>query len=211
MKPVIKDRPRNHKPDGSLGDLEGMREDKTMKATNRNLRRASMGARTMWAAAISAALATAAYAGEASTSASAASNGRAPGTATATAQYTGDGRGFAETRTRSGPVSMGRGIAYGVDEHGVTFSVSSAFAGRFGPAVASNFNLSIGVDGSVATSGGTSVARGSAVRTAGAGGFARSGSGGSTAGATATGHTGPAGVVRATTYSRTIVVRRAVR
>jgi hypothetical protein len=188
-----------------------MREDRTMKTSNRpsSRERAKKG---LWAAVLAAAMLTSsAYAGEAATSASAGSSGRGPGMATATAQYTGDGRGFAETRTRSGPISMGRGVAYGMDEHGFTFSVSNAVAGRYGPAVASNFNFSIGFDGSVATSGGTSVARGSPARTAGAGGFARSVGGGPSAGATATGHTGPTGVVRATTYSRTIVVRHAVR
>jgi hypothetical protein len=145
--------------------------------------------------------ATAAFAGNASTSASAGSNGRGPGTATATAQYNGTGPGFADTRTRSGLVSFGRGIAYGVDEHGITFSASNAVAGRFGAAVASTFNLSIGFDGSVSSSGGVSVAKNSPVRIATAGGFARTGSAPAVAAATAGGHTGPAGTVRANTYA----------
>jgi hypothetical protein len=143
--------------------------------------------------------ASAANAGDATTSASAGSNGRGPGTATATAQYTGDGRGFTETKTKSGPISFGRGIAYGVDARGLTLSISNAVAGRFGAAVASTFNLSIGFDGSVASSGGLSVANGSPVRVANAGGFAKAGGGPAAAGATAGGHTGPAGTVKATT------------
>lgn len=193
---------RGRKRDGSLGDLEGMREDRTMKRTNRKLQRASVAMKSVCVTAITAVLSASAHAGEASTSASAGSTGRGPGTAAATAQYTGGGRGFAQTQTRSGSISMGRGIAYGVDQRGITLSVSNAIAGRFGPAVASNFNLTIGFDGSVAGSGGTSVARGSPVRTASAGGFASSGGGGTTAGVTAGGRTGPTGVVHATTYSQ---------
>jgi hypothetical protein len=146
--------------------------------------------------------ASVANAGEASTSASAGSNGRGPGTASATAQYTGGGRGFTETRTRSGPISIGRGIAYGIDEHGITFSASNAVAGRFGPAVASTLNISIGFDGSVSSSGGVSVAKGSPIRLANAGGFARTGGGPAVAAASAGGHTGSSGTVRTNTYAR---------
>ena len=150
-----------------------------------------------------------AWAGDAATSASAGSNGRGPGTAAATAQYSGD-RGFARTDTRSGPVSYGSGVAYSVDRNGVSLSVSHAVAGVFGPAVASSFNLSIGRDGSVASSNSLSVAGGSVTRSASAGGFTSTGRSGATAGATAAGHTGSRGVVKVVTVSHTrrVIVRR---
>ncbi len=147
--------------------------------------------------------APAALAGESSTSASAGSNGVGPGTASATAGYTGGGRGFARTNTRSGRnVSFGQGIAYGVDRNGISFSASHAVATRFGPAIAGSFNLSIG-PGGIATSFGTSAAGGSRNRTASAGGFAGNRRGRPIAGATAGGRTGRRGWVRATTHSRT--------
>ncbi len=145
-----------------------------------------------------------AWAGEAATSASAGSNGSRQGTASATATYTGDGRGFTQTSSRSGPISIGRGIAYGVDQNGITFSASHAVASRFGPAVASTLNITISRDGSVAHSTGLSIAEGDRTRVAQAGGFAgASRTSGATAGATAGGHTGVRGLVRATTASRT--------
>ena len=150
-----------------------------------------------------------AAAGQASTSASAGSNGHGPGTAAATAEYTGDqGRGYADTRTRSGPVNYARGVAYGIDQNGISFSVSHAVAGRRGPAFASTYNLSIGFDGSISRSRGVSVANGSRSRTAHAGGFSRAGRGRTTAVATAGGRTGRRGYVRANTHTHTKRPRR---
>lgn len=150
-------------------------------------------------------VANAAWAGEAATSASAGSNGSRPGSASATASYTGNGRGFAQTSTRSGPVSVGRGIAYGVDRDGITFSASHAVATRFGPAVASTLNITIGRDGSVAHSTGLSIAGGNRTRVASAGGFSANHPGSAAAaGATAGGHTGVRGRVQAMTDSRSL-------
>ena len=147
--------------------------------------------------------ATFAWAGQASSNASATSNPFGPGTATAGAAYTGGGQGWARTNTRSGNnLNFGQGISFGVDPAtGVSFSASNAVAPRFGPAMASNFNLSIGLDGSVANSGGLSVANGGLSRNVHAGGFAGTNHGGSVAGSTAGGDTGRFGSVHARTYS----------
>lgn len=142
-----------------------------------------------------------AMAGEATTSAGVTQIGSRPGTASATAAYTGDGRGQARTTTRSGRVSLAEGLAFGVDRDGIDFSVSYAVAGRFAPALASTFNLSIGRDGSVAGSGGLSVANAAPIRSVNAGGFARSQPGGSISGATAGGRSDPHGTVIARTWS----------
>lgn len=160
--------------------------------------------RLAWTLAALLALLTAplAFGGEASTSASAGSNGIGPGTATANAAYTGGGRGFARTQTRSGRVNFGRGVAYGIDRNGVSFSSSHAVAGRFGPAVARNFNITIGFDGRVTRSSGVSVASGSPAREAHAGGFANARRGNPTSVSTAGGRTGPRGFVRARTDAK---------
>ena len=142
-----------------------------------------------------------ALAGEATTSAGVTQIGSRPGTATATAAYTGDGRGQARTTTRSGQVTLAEGLAFGVDRDGIDFSVSYAVASRFAPAVASTFNLSVGRDGSVASSGGVSVAENAPIRSVIAGGFARSQHGGSISGATAGGRSDPHGTVIAKTWS----------
>ncbi len=169
--------------------------------TNMTMRMGTLGG--MAAALSLMAAATMAHAGTAATSATAGSNGFGPGTAAATAEYNGGGPGFARTNTRSGNVSYGRGTAFGVDQNGVSFSLSQALAPRFGPAIASTFNISVGFDGRVNTSVGNSVARGSPVREASAGGFASSNrfTGGS-AGATAGGRTGFGGRVDAQTHSK---------
>lgn len=154
--------------------------------------------------------AAAALAGGAATSASATSNGRSPGTAAATAQYSGD-RGFARTDTRSGPVSYGSGVAYSVDRNGISLSVSQAVAGVLGPAVASSLNISIGHNGSVASSSSLSVAGGRGARSVTAGGATSTHRTGATAVATAASHTAPRSVVKTTTVSHTrrvVLVRR---
>ena len=152
-----------------------------------------------------------ALAGEASTSAGVTQFGSLPGTAEATANYSGDGPGQARTTTRSGPVSFGQGIAYGVDRDGFDFSVSYAVGGRFLPATASTFNVSIGRDGSVASSGGLSTASRAPIRSVNAGGFARSQPGGSIAAATAGGRSDPRGTVTGRTWSRSTPARRLFR
>jgi len=144
-----------------------------------------------------------ASAGQATTSASAGQTGRGPGTATAGAAYNGNGPGFAQTRTRSGPVSMGQGVAFGMDRNGVSFSASQAVAGPLGPAVASTFNLTVGFNGRVSGSQGRSIAGGSRSRQASAGGSAGMRHGRPRAMSRAGGRTGSRGFVRATTRSRT--------
>lgn len=146
--------------------------------------------------------------GEASTSAGVTQIGGLPGTANASASYLGDGRGQARTNTRSGPVSFAQGVAYGADRDGFDFSVSYAVGGRFLPATASTFNVSIGRDGSVASSGGLSTASRAPIRSVNAGGFARSQPGGSIAGATAGGRSDPHGTVIGRTWSRSSPPRR---
>jgi hypothetical protein len=141
-----------------------------------------------------------AVASEAETSAQAGSAGRRSGTAQATARYEGD-VGVARTNTRSGRVSLARGLAWGLDEDGLSLSASHAVAGRFA-AVARNFNLTIGMDGQVAVSGGRSVSVGPRYRTAGAGGLAGSQRGRTYAVSSAHGESDRRGVVRTKTYSR---------
>lgn len=149
-----------------------------------------------------------AFAGEATSSASAGMGRYGPGTATATAGYSGNGNGIARTNTRSGNnFSFGRGVSFGIDENGVSLSASHAIATRNGPAVASNFNLSIGLDGSVSSSRGVSVAEGGQQRTAFAGGSAGNRRGNTIATSTAGGHTVRGGRVRATTRSDTTRVQ----
>ena len=111
-----------------------------------------------------------ALASEAETSATAGSNrDQRNGTAAATARYEGT-IGFARTNTRSGRLSTARGVAVGVDENGLSLSVSQALAPRNGPAIATNFNLSLGRDGSVSGSTGMSRASGPIHRSATASG-----------------------------------------
>lgn len=117
-------------------------------------------------------LTASAFAADAATSATAGS-GRHGGNAAATASYNGD-VGFARTDTRSGSVNLARGVAVGFDENGLALSVSNAIAPKHGPAVATNFNLSLGRDG-VAHSTGVSVANGPLHREATAGGSTSSG------------------------------------
>lgn len=165
------------------------------------------------AAGLSVALSSAALASDARTSASATGGGLRPGSAAASASYQGD-TGFARTQTRTGEINASRAVAVGVDEQGLSLSISHALAPQFGPAVATNFNLTIGSDGQVATSVGTTVARGGLERTAQVSGNATSTRIGSTAGSVATGRTIGGGVVRsnvrAESYPRPIV-RRVVR
>lgn len=137
---------------------------------------------------------------EAQTSATTGSIRGQNGNAAATASYVGD-RGFAHTESQSGRISSARGVAVGVDEDGVAVSVSDAISTPTGPAIATNFNVSIGRAGEVSTSGGVSVANGESHRSAEAGGRAAVGRGGATGSAFAGGRTDDRGEVRASTFS----------
>lgn len=141
-------------------------------------------------------------ASDAETSATAGRGGFRPGgQASATARYEGD-IGFARTDTRSGRVSFARGVAVGVDEDGLSLSVSHAVAPRRGPAVGGTFSLSIGRDGQVARNSGFAVAEGPFEREVAVGGRAGSGRFGSTADGFASGRTDAFGRVRAGSDSR---------
>jgi hypothetical protein len=137
------------------------------------------------------------WAAAAATSANAGTNGRGNGTAAATATYTGD-QGFARTDTQTGRVNLARGVAVGVDERGVSISVSNAIAPHHGPAIATNFNLTIGRDGSRSVSIGAAVSPGPGARSAGAGGSTAVTRTGTSAMSTATG-TSDGGKVRVMT------------
>ena len=144
-------------------------------------------------------------AGESTSTATASSNGRGPGTAAATAGYDGDGIGIARTNTRTGTVNLAQGIGLGFDEDGLSLSTSYAIASLLGPAVGGTFNLAIGLDGSVSSGVGQTVASGDRTRAVEAGGSAAPGSRGRspTAVATVGGVTGPHGTVTAQTHSQT--------
>lgn len=143
-------------------------------------------------------------AGEAGSSASAGRNGWNSGSATADAYYNGNGPGIAKTQTKSNnKFSFGQGFAVGFDQNGLSFSASNAVASRFGPAMAGNLNVTIGLDGQVSRSGGWAVGGGSLNKSAGAGGFASSGPFGSTSGATADANSGPFGFAKTKTFSKT--------
>jgi hypothetical protein len=154
-----------------------------------------------------------AMASDAETSATASSNRyQRDGTAAASARYDGQA-GFARTNTRSGPVSTARGVAVGVDQDGLSFSISNAIAGQRGPALATTFNLSIGRDGRVSGGSGLALARGPVQRSATAAGRVGTGDVGRTASAFASGKTDRFGRVYAKTRSeqhrrRPVLVRR---
>ena len=154
--------------------------------------------------------ALAARASEAETSATAGSSRfERDGTASASARYEGD-VGFARTQSTSGRISGARGVAVGVDEEGLSLSVSRAIAPQRGPALATSFNLSIGRDGQVSGSTGLSVARGPLYRSATAGGQAQASRYGGTASAIASGRTDRFGHVRASTHASDSGPRRPV-
>ncbi len=118
------------------------------------------GYRWMWSVAgLALAGAALAAASDAETSASASRGPGRNGTAAATARYEGD-VGFARTDTHSGRLTRARGVAVGVDEDGLSLSVSHAIAPRLGPAVGATFSMSIGTDGSVGLNSGRAQASG---------------------------------------------------
>ena len=155
------------------------------------------------------------FGSDAQTSATAAAGNGRSGTAAATAHYEGDA-GFARTETRTGAVNIARAVAVGIDEHGLSFSLSTAIAPKNGRAIAANFNLSIDADGGSAHSVGKTVSTGGAARSASAGGSTSTGSNGSVAASRASGSTSFGGVVRAETRSeqhraQPVVVCRVIR
>ncbi len=139
-----------------------------------------------------------------------------PGTAAAGARYEGD-FGFARSDTRTGKMNFARGVAVGVDENGLSLSISTAIAPNRGPALATNFNLSIGSDGEVAASTGRVLAEGGARRTAETGGFAGATPRGAASLARAGGDSGARGVVHAVAHSEhyrpqeRVIPRRVIR
>ncbi|MGE3181447.1 MAG: hypothetical protein AB7N71_07450 [Phycisphaerae bacterium] len=123
------------------------------------------------------------------------------GVAEATAEY--DGRiGWARTNTETNRRgSNAQGVAVGVDNDGVSLSVSNAHATNRGPALASTFNLSIGRDGDVSTSFGLTTANGPIAREASAGGETATRRSGGTAVAYADGATDRFGRVDSFTHA----------
>ncbi len=142
-----------------------------------------------------------AWASEAGTSATAGSSRfDRNGTAAATARY--DGRvGFARTDASSGRLSRARGVAVGVDEDGLSLSVSHAIAPPHGPAVATSFNITIDRDGDVARNASLAIARGPIERSVTAGGQTGTGRVVPHASGRATGRTDPFGRVQAISRS----------
>lgn len=147
-------------------------------------------------------LAAASFASDAETTARAGNNR----TAGATANH--NGRiGFARSDARTGSVNLARGVALGVDRHGVSLSVSQAVAPRFGPAIGGTFNLTIDRDGDVSHSRGIAIGEG-AQREVVVGGQTGVHRGRHTATAHATGNTSPGGRVRSKATAHTPPNRR---
>lgn len=142
-----------------------------------------------------------AFASSAATNASAGRDILGRGNAQAYATYDGDA-GFARTDTRTGRVNIARGVAVGVDEDGLSLSVSTAFDPKHGPAIASNFNLSIGRDGA-SHSHGLALANDRNERQVSAGGAVTANRRGPLARSTAQASTSPFGQAIARTSSNT--------
>lgn len=141
-----------------------------------------------------------ALASDAETTASATGGRGRTGSATATAHYEGD-VGFARADTRTGAVNVARGVAVGVDENGLSLSLSLALAPLGGPALATNLNFSLGTNGEVATSIGNVVASGGINRAVTVGGRSSATPYGASATSLASGSTRGGGIVRAVTRS----------
>ena len=155
-----------------------------------------------------------ALASDAETSATATGGRGHAGSAAATARYDGN-IGFARTNTRSGRVNLARGGAVGVDERGLSLSISTAIAPRRGPAIATNFNMSIDRSGRSSHSIGTAIAQGGTRRSATVAGSTTTRRGGSSL-SLASGRTRGGGIVRARTEShhsrpRLRAIRRLIR
>lgn len=167
-----------------------------------------------WACLATLALTGRGLASDAETSATATGKRGRSGTAAATAHYVGD-VGFARTDTRTGRINLARGVALGLDENGLSLSVSTAIAPRRGPAVATNFNVTIGKGGRSSHSLGAAVATGGSRRTVSVAGSTTTRRGGSSV-SLASGKTSRGGIVRVKTYSRHqrprhSVIRRSLR
>ncbi|HEY3243968.1 MAG TPA: hypothetical protein VGM03_11525 [Phycisphaerae bacterium] len=146
-------------------------------------------------------LPAAARASDAESSVRIGSDQRGTATADAAARYDGE-IGFARTQTRSGNITLARGVAVGFDQEGLSLSLSNGVATRSGLAVATNFNLSIGSDGRVSGSSGNVVSAGTAYRAAETGG-STSTRRAAPAISFAAGRSDPAGQVRADTRAWT--------
>ncbi len=147
-------------------------------------------------------------ASDAQTSASVSGGAHRPPVAAADARYVGD-VGFATTRTETGPVSLARGVALGVDEDGLSFSLSQA-VGRGDSSIATNFTLSLDRDGDVSHSFGASLAAGPHEHSASAGGVATT-QGHGTAASSAAARSDPYGIAEARTVSQHAPAKRVLR
>ncbi len=147
------------------------------------------------------AMASAVLAAEADTSANAGTSyGR--GNAEASARYEGQ-IGFARTKSKTGKISLARGLAVGVDHNGLSLSASHALSLRGGVAVARNFNFSLGRDGQIAVSSGGALSLGAHQRSAGVSGFSGVWHGSPKAASSAYGKTDPRGIVKTRSTART--------
>lgn len=155
---------------------------------------------TLSAVALSA-VASVAVASEAETSAEA-GTGYGRGNAEASARYEGQ-IGFARTNSKTGKVSLARGLAVGVDHNGLSLSASHALSLRGGVAVARNFNFTLGRNGQVAVSGGRSLSLGAHQRSAGVSGYSGVWNSQPTAVSTAYGKSDPRGIVKTRSTART--------
>ena len=119
--------------------------------------------------------------------------------------------GFARTRTHTGPISTARGVALGLDEDGLSLSLSHAISGPFGRSAARNLNLSIGMNGQVAVSRGSADSNGSRGSSAYAGGGSGVCDGRTVAYGDAGGTTDRNGGVTSEVITRTSPARRGAR
>jgi len=154
---------------------------------------------------------TTVFGSEAATQASVTNGRSGNGSAMATAEYEGT-VGLARTRTETGKVTLARGLAVGLDEDGLSVSLSHGVASRRGPAYAGTFNLAINTNGQVSGSYGGALSRGGSSRSATAGGRVQAARRGGSATAFATGQTRGGGTVKASTqsYQRRVQVARKV-
>ncbi len=103
-------------------------------------------------------LASSVNASDARTSAEVGSSRGGADHAAATADY--HGRvGIARTNAKTGKINLARGLALGLDEDGVSFSLSQALGGQRA-SLASNLNVSLNRDGDHSVSFGSTLSRG---------------------------------------------------
>ncbi len=156
--------------------------------------------RLAMAALVTLMIAAAARASDAETQAWANSGRGGRGAAGGQASYRGD-LGFSRTESRSGRVNAARSVAVGVDERGLSLSISTAVSPQRGPALGTTLNISIDRDGDVATSVGAGGAAGGLARTVDVSGATSTGGARPTAAAQATGRTELGGIARAVSRS----------